>query len=286
MMYIPRIFNTKKDPIHIFTYSGISVALSPWMFIVLSIVAAYTSLTSGIGSAMMVVGYLGLVYFFVLVHEFGHALSAQRYKIPVKSIVLYPLSGLATIQIDSRYNYPKRDFWITAWGPLTNVGWCFIFGSLMLVGISGFVGSVLIPACFAINLVLLLFNLLPIFPMDGGRILKSILMMCGMHAVKSAKVTYYTGLIVGVPLAIFAFLNGSYMVACILTFFSIFHGKNELKRSEKIDEHQQQNKDFIRGGSAEAYPKKTVDVVRSSSQAAEQARDLLRRTAKYDRRSR
>jgi Zn-dependent protease len=126
------------------------------------------------------------VFSFVLLHEFGHSLMAQHYGIRVHDITLVPFGGIARLeQLPSR---PRYEALIAIAGPAVNVGLVFALLPLMvLVGIfRGFdsVGdffldldkvtpSGLIVYLFLTNIMLVIFNLLPAFPMDGGRLVRA-----------------------------------------------------------------------------------------------------------------
>ncbi len=162
---------------------GSSVAALPDM--------AYSGLVGAIGA----VGLMLLVYACVLVHEVGHSLHAQALGIPVRRIWLLPIGGLA--QLARLPERPLDELRVAVAGPAANLGLALIFGALtalgLMVGPPGVspraaLQSVVTPtslgapsllgALFYLTLAntgIALFNLLPAFPMDGGRILRSLL---------------------------------------------------------------------------------------------------------------
>jgi Zn-dependent protease len=110
----------------------------------------------------------------VLIHELGHSFVAMRYDIEVDSITLWILGGLASLGEMPREW--EREFWIAIAGPITSV----------LVGITAIASLYVIPESAAVlvfavgflavmNVILAVFNMLPAFPMDGGRILRALL---------------------------------------------------------------------------------------------------------------
>lgn len=114
----------------------------------------------------------------VLTHEFGHALACRSVGGEANRIMLWPLGGVAYVNPPQR---PGATLWSIAAGPLVNVVLApLLFGCLALAGAWGWRFSqpdffYLLRAVFAINLILLLFNLLPVYPLDGGQILRSLL---------------------------------------------------------------------------------------------------------------
>jgi Zn-dependent protease len=110
----------------------------------------------------------------VLVHELGHSWVGRRYGLHVESITLWILGGLASFR-----EFPKewqREFWIAIAGPITSL----VLGAVCLAGLQGLGGGspvlVFVLGWVGVtNVVLAVFNLLPAFPMDGGRILRSLL---------------------------------------------------------------------------------------------------------------
>ena len=124
--------------------------------------------------------YFCCLFGFVVLHELGHSLVARRYGIRVRDITLLPIGGMA--RLEGGPPTPKAEFWIAAAGPLVNVvlaaallplglglaAWSVALGSGVLAWLSGVVVML-----SGINVVLAVFNLLPGFPMDGGRILRA-----------------------------------------------------------------------------------------------------------------
>lgn len=132
------------------------------------------SLGSVIGVGAAIVGTLGFLLSIVL-HEFGHALTARRFGVPTESIQLWALGGVARLSREAPT--PKAEGWIAAAGPLTSIAigaasvglWAALGGSAVesqYVSVLAWLG--------VINAFLALFNLLPGAPLDGGRIVKAV----------------------------------------------------------------------------------------------------------------
>lgn len=129
---------------------------------------------SGVWHALQYVALFGIV----LMHEFGHALACRQVGGWADTIVLWPLGGIAFVKPPPR---PGALLWTTAAGPLVNVVLVPVFGALLLLG-NQFQGRVFgsdlnlfLRAIFVANLVLLIFNLIPVYPLDGGQILHALL---------------------------------------------------------------------------------------------------------------
>lgn len=121
-----------------------------------------------------IVGAVTVILMFgsVLLHELGHSVVALRYKIPVRSITLFIFGGVA--QIGAEPPSAVAEFWIAIAGPITSFGLAIIFG--LLQPLVGSFGSLLAIARYLayINGALALFNLIPGFPLDGGRVFRAI----------------------------------------------------------------------------------------------------------------
>jgi len=168
----------------------------------------------------------------VALHELGHSLVALRYGIPVADITLYPIGGLARIE---KRPTPKQEFWIAIAGPLVN----FVI-ALLLWGILGFRTSFPVPdpaahgtaavqnvlvSVLGINVMLFLFNLIPAFPMDGGRILRSLL-AAYMPVERATAVAAGIGQMLAIVLGFFAmFAGGSVFLLFIALFVFIGAGQ-------------------------------------------------------------
>jgi Zn-dependent protease len=124
-----------------------------------------------------VMEYLAL-FLIVLMHEFGHALACRKTGGKANEIVLWPLGGIAYVSPPQR---PGAMLWSIAAGPLVNVALLPVIGIIVLASRASDWAAFMpnaytfIIGLFAINLGLLIFNLLPIYPLDGGQILRSLL---------------------------------------------------------------------------------------------------------------
>lgn len=158
---------------------GIPVRLH-FTFVLLFVFLISLGITGG-QSMWADVLYIAALFGSVILHELGHALVARRYGIRTVEIVMFPIGGLARLD---RNPGAKEEFWIAVAGPAVNVAIAALLftylvfsgaGPLPLQALVVASDSTLLQRIGAGNLILALFNLLPAFPMDGGRILRSLL---------------------------------------------------------------------------------------------------------------
>ena len=167
---------TGQGSVRLFQVAGINVFLHWSWFLVAAIEISsrsrvYSSLTWNI------LEYLAL-FLIVLTHEFGHALACRQVGGTANQIVLWPLGGVAFVNPPPR---PGANLWSIAAGPLVNVVLVPIIFALgtgsRASGLAVAAPNLhaLLRAVWSINWILLVFNLLPIYPLDGGQILRSLL---------------------------------------------------------------------------------------------------------------
>ncbi len=165
------------------TLGGVEIRLDPSLFLIGALVTfslAVAVLPREVPRlspiAYWLFGALAAVIFIlsILWHEMAHALMALHYRIPVKRIVLHLFGGVAFIARDPER--PAHEFWIAILGPLSSLSLALIFGALgNLPDLTGAICRWLA----LINLTLAIFNLLPGFPLDGGRVLRAALWYFG-----------------------------------------------------------------------------------------------------------
>jgi Zn-dependent protease len=167
---------TTKGAFKIFTLAGIGVYVH-WLWFLVA-VASFQYRTHSYSSLIWnVAEYLSL-FLIVLIHEFGHQLACRSVGGQTHDIVLWPLGGVAFVSPPQR---PGAQLWSIAAGPLVNVVLVPILSLLVFVSLhlgwddthpdaNEFLNNV-----WWINLVLLIFNMMPVYPLDGGQILRSLL---------------------------------------------------------------------------------------------------------------
>jgi Zn-dependent protease len=207
---------TSQGAFRLFRAAGITVLLH-WSWLLVAAIAIenrkgfYTSLTWNAAE------YLAL-FVIVLLHEFGHSLACRQVGGRADQIVLWPLGGVAYVAPPPR---PGAVLWSIAAGPLVNVALIPVLYYLVWSDAAPDLGSRdahrLLYAVWYINLGLLIFNILPIYPLDGGQILRALLWF-PLGPARSLLVATVIGFIGVAGLAWFAFQERSIWMG-VLTLF-------------------------------------------------------------------
>ncbi len=190
----------------IFSFKGIGVFVH-WTFLLLPAYIAYSGWKDGmvLTEILHEVGLVLIVFVCVLLHEFGHSLTALRYGVRTKNIVLLPIGGVASLE--RMPEEPRKEFWITLAGPMVNLVIALLaFGLIAITGVTESFSDLFLGATewtntlmfiFGMNVFLFLFNLVPAYPMDGGRLLRSLLSM-RMPRPKATKIAGRIGQVMAV----------------------------------------------------------------------------------------
>jgi Zn-dependent protease/CBS domain-containing protein len=220
--------------------SGIEVRVH-WTFLLLLAFFAfigYQASGSPLGALTATVTIVAL-FLCVLLHEFGHSLVAQRLGIGIHSITLLPIGGVSNLE--SLPEKPTDEVKISVAGPLVSVVLALIFfGVGLLLGAvprvpfdlftgSGSVGQFVFDLGY-LNIVLALFNLLPAFPLDGGRILRGLL-ATRLGAVRATDISSVVGQVFAAAFFLIGLLGGNILLALVAVF--IFFGASGESRMVK-----------------------------------------------------
>ncbi len=161
--------------------SGIPIQVH-WTFLILIAWIVLIHASRGASTIQVIGGVLLVLAVFgcVVLHELGHALTAQRFGIRTRDITLLPIGGVA--RLERMPEDPKQELLVAVAGPAVNgVIAGLLFVVLEVAGIIGPMAEVVVVGgnffvqLMWINVILVLFNILPAFPMDGGRILRALL---------------------------------------------------------------------------------------------------------------
>ncbi|HMC96155.1 MAG TPA: site-2 protease family protein [Flavobacteriales bacterium] len=231
-MATPRTFSAW----HLFSFKGIPVRMH-WSFLLLILYVVYSAIGEGMDASHVAyqVASILIVFTCVVLHEFGHALTALHYGVRTRDITLLPIGGVASLErIPEK---PAQEFWITVAGPAVNL-------AIILLAIVPFLllraqfdpepavdAPISLPALLGFliisNAVLFVFNIIPAFPMDGGRILRSVLAM-RMDRLKATRIAATCGKVCAVGFVFVAFRYSQPMLGLIGVF--VFMGASAEQR--------------------------------------------------------
>jgi Zn-dependent protease len=164
----------QRGSFHLFRFAGVDVFLH-WSWFLVAIIEINWRGRDYSSPLWNVYEYLAL-FLIVLLHEYGHALACKQVGGTANRIMLWPLGGVAYVMPPQR---PGAVLWSIAAGPLVNVALLFVLPALAFLASMGGAFSpnvhTFVRAVWTINLLLLIFNILPIYPLDGGQILRALL---------------------------------------------------------------------------------------------------------------
>lgn len=205
---------------------GIDVKVHFVFLALLALLCLDTIWSSGsLAAGAQLLFFLLLLFGFVLLHELGHSLAARWQGIRVVDITLWLLGGLA--RLDGEVDDPKVELKIAFAGPLVNLALAPLFYALYLL--VGDPDSVVLSFAYQVNLLMGLVNLVPAFPLDGGRILRA-LAAKRMPFVKATQLAVTIGRVLAVAGIVFALLSKYYFwVIALICLFVMWAGSMELR---------------------------------------------------------
>lgn len=223
------------NSIRLFSVKGIDIKVHITFPLILVWAAIYFGLLSGRGFEGAIFGIVVMLILFVIVvlHELGHSIAALRYGVQVKQIVLLPIGGVA--QLNRMPEKPIEEFVIAIAGPLVNFGLAIVLAVLAVVagleiGIGNMpltfsrLASASLQSVFAYvfisNIFLGLFNLIPAFPMDGGRVFRSLL-ATRIEYARATRIAVTVGQGIAWLMALWGLLGGGLFIVAIAIFILI-----------------------------------------------------------------
>lgn len=189
-----------------------------------------------VGGALFGAALMLALFLCVTLHELGHSLTARAFGIQTREILLLPLGGVA--QLSKNPEQPRHELWIALAGPLVNVVIALI---LILIGLTPQVDlfaylldgrglseilsseqslSNFLLWLLSANVSLVLFNLIPAFPLDGGRVLRALLAM-GLGFPRATRIASGIGQLVAIGFGIFGLLSGNLLLALVAVFIFV-----------------------------------------------------------------
>ena len=218
-------------------FAGIDVSVH-WTFLLLLAWVAFQSMSGGILAVASALLMVVAVFTCVVLHEYGHALAARQFGIGTRGITLLPIGGVANLEGIPRN--PLQELWVAVAGPLVNVVIAFLLAVLFPSVLSGGAPQV-VGNLFYINVALVLFNLVPAFPMDGGRIFRAIMAMW-LPYEKATRLAATVGKIAAVALALLGIFVVNNPMLLFVAAFVVLAGDAEAR----FVEHQSRSRQASR----------------------------------------
>ncbi|MBK8965173.1 MAG: site-2 protease family protein [Saprospiraceae bacterium] len=257
-----------RGSLKLFTWFGIPVHLH-WSFGLIFLYALWIGYANNLDMAgtIWLMGFFMALFGCVLLHEYGHALTARRYGVQTQDIILTPIGGIA--RLERMPEKPVQEFLVAIAGPMVNVVLAialFFLGKLLFQGDrwtlfswileqnltfgdssgeeatdildeSGIPSSGLLfylPVLVVTNIALVVFNLIPAFPMDGGRIFRALLAM-RLGRVRATQIASWLGQGIALLFIVFGLWQGAITLALIGLFvFSTARSENSMVRLDAL----------------------------------------------------
>lgn len=191
------------------------------VWIALSLWSSQQSVTAALSGVV----FLLALFMCVLLHEFGHALMARRFGVRTRDITLLPIGGVA--RLERMPEKPSQELLVALAGPAVNVVIVVVIAALlagmgrplsaesMTAAGSGLTGPGALERLLAINVMLVAFNMLPAFPMDGGRVLRALLAM-RMNYARATATAANVGKLFAALFAVVGFFTNPFLMLIAL----------------------------------------------------------------------
>jgi len=227
--------------------AGIKIEVH-WTFILLLIWVVFLDVRRGgtTASALLNIALILFLFVCVVLHELGHSLTARRFNIPTKKITLLPIGGVASIE--KMPEKPTQELLVALAGPAVNVVLALLL--YLVVPIQTYVSldaanlenllrapslQTLLFYLFIANVMLVLFNMIPAFPMDGGRVLRALLSY-SMDRVKATDIAASIGQVFAVIFFVLGLLYNPFLVLIALFIFIGAYGENQMVKQTSMIE--------------------------------------------------
>jgi Zn-dependent protease/CBS domain-containing protein len=218
-------FTMLGSSLRLFNVAGTDVRVHPTFFFLLAWIGAVYWMRGGAGAALHGLIFISLLFVCVVLHEFGHIFAARRYGIRTPDVTLLPIGGVASLErIPEK---PSQEIFVALAGPAVNV--VIALALAVLVGPrielselaelqqarSGL--DALLIQLMSANIALVIFNLIPAFPMDGGRVLRALL-ATQMGHTQATRIAAAIGQGFAVLLGFMGLLGGNAVLILVAVF--------------------------------------------------------------------
>lgn len=214
-----------KYSLYLGKISGVKISIH-WTFLILIVWVIISNMRAGLGinDIFWSIAFVLAVFLCVTLHELGHALTAQRFNIKTRNITLLPIGGLA--EMESIPEDPKQELLVAFAGPAVNLVIAAVLfplsgGTEVLSDMNNFqrLGPVnFLPLLMTINVWLAIFNLIPAFPMDGGRVFRALLSF-KIDRARATRVAASVGQVLAILFALIGFFINPFLIFIALFIF-------------------------------------------------------------------
>ncbi|MDX1362882.1 MAG: site-2 protease family protein [Arenibacter latericius] len=228
-----------KGTLKLGSVSGIKIEVH-WTFTLLLVWVAFIEVKAGADLTRILINEALILVLFgcVVLHELGHALTAKRFNIKTKNILLLPIGGVASLE--KMPDKPGQELLVAIAGPAVNVVIAFLLALVVpfkyYLGLSATEMTEVLytPSLpnfllylFTANIMLVVFNLIPAFPMDGGRVLRALLSY-RLGRVKATKIASGIGQTLAVVFFVLGFLYNPFLILIALFIFFGAYAENQM----------------------------------------------------------
>lgn len=198
-------------------FAGIDVKVHATFLLLLAWVAlSHWRAEQSFAAVAAGLAFILAIFICVVLHEFGHALTARRYGVATRDIILLPIGGVA--RLERIPDNPRQELWIALAGPAVNVViavalgvWLQFTRAWQPVEELTVTGGSFVERLLVVNIFLIVFNLIPAFPMDGGRVLRALLGL-KLEYVKATQIAASVGQLLAFGLGFLGLFANPFLV--------------------------------------------------------------------------